>query len=97
EILAVGTHEKILATVLRLINANEEWNASGAGCVEEAIALFKQKAFDLVLLGGGILDEEALKKELKLLNPDILCVDHFGGGSGLLKTEILQALQIEKI
>jgi len=92
EILAVGAHKEILKTVLRLINANEDWNASGAGNEKEAVDLFKQKEFDLVLFGAGIPDEKELKKKLQSLNPDIICVDHYGGGSGLLKCEILQGL-----
>jgi len=93
EILAVSAHEEILKTILRLINANEDWNASGAGNEEEAVNLFKQKDFDLVLFGAGISDEEWLKGKLQSLHPDIICVDHYGGGSGLLKCEILQGLE----
>ena len=92
EILAVGAHEEIMKTVLRLINANENWNASGARSEEDAIDLFKRKAFDLVLLGAGIPDEEKLREKLQYLRPDVICVDHYGGGSGLLKCEIIQGL-----
>lgn len=97
EILTVGAHEEILKTVLRLINANEEWNATGAGSKEEAIMLFKQHAFDLVLIGAGISNEAEMKEELQFLNPDIVCIDHYGGGSGLLRSEIIQGLEKKNI
>lgn len=93
QILMVGAHQEILKTILRLINANPEWNAIGAESEAEAIDLFKQKTFDLVLIGAGIQDESEMKKELMLLQPDIVCIDHYGGGSGLLTSEIIQGLE----
>jgi|SRR5690606_4105667 len=93
QILTVSAHEEILKTVLRLINANQDWNAMGAKSEAEAIGLFKQNTFDLVLIGAGIIDELELKQELKLLQPDIVCIDHYGGGSGLLRSEIIQGLE----
>src|ERR1700709_905075 len=94
EILAVGRHAEILQTVVRLINNNPEWNATGAGTDDEAILAFSAQPYQLVLLGGGIEkeSEDRLCTAFKALNPGIIIVQHYGGGSGLLAAEIYQAL-----
>jgi len=94
QILVICTHEEILQTILRLINNNENWNATGTSNIENAVELFHQYAFDLVLLGSGISDEKEnkIKKIFKHQNPQIKIIQHFGGGSGLLSNEIQAAL-----
>ncbi len=94
EILVIGRHAEILETVVRLVNSNPEWNATGAGTDGEAIAVFNSKIFKLVLLGGGIekQSEDRLCKIFRAKNPTIIIVQHYGGGSGLLAAEIYEAL-----
>jgi len=48
EILVIGRHPEILKTVIRLVNTNAEWNATGAGTDEEAPALMS-KSVDALL------------------------------------------------
>lgn len=90
KILVYGKHPEILDTVLRLINNNEAW--SGEGYTEEEVIIeqFWQRSYDILLLGGGI-DETSEKKVRALFQqarPESAIVQHFGGGSGLLKSEI---------
>ena len=94
EILVIGRHPEILQTVLRLINNNEAWNATGAQTDDEALAAFKATGFKLVLLGGGIeqQSEDELCTAFRAHKPDIIIVQHYGGGSGLLAAEIYEAL-----
>jgi len=94
EILVIGRHPEILQTVLRLVNNNSGWNATGAGTDDEAIAAFNARAFKLVLLGGGIEKESEvmLFALFKAQRPGIIIVQHYGGGSGLLSAEIYEAL-----
>ena len=94
EILVIGRHPEILQTVLRLINNNEVWNATGAQTDQEALIAFKTTDFKLVLLGGGIeqQSEDDLCSRFRVHNPDIIIVQHYGGGSGLLSAEIYEAL-----
>ncbi len=94
EILIIGRHVEILQTVLRLVNNNPDWNATGAVTDEEALTVFNAQPFKLVLLGGGIEpeSEEELSAAFREHNPDIIIVEHYGGGSGLLAAEIYQAL-----
>ena len=94
-ILVIGRHPEILKTVVRLVNNNTEWNATGCITDEEAIALFNTQEFTLVLLGGGIEEasEKALGDYFKSVKPNIKIVQHYGGGSGLLSAEIYEALK----
>lgn len=94
QILVIGRNPEILQTVVRLVNNNPEWNATGCLTDAEAINSFKSQEFTLVLLGGGIEDqsEEVLCNYFRSAKPDIKIVQHYGGGSGLLSAEIFAAL-----
>ena len=97
-ILYIGRHSEILETVIRLINANENWNGVGVMNDAEAKEIFLRKDFSIVLLGSGIQEENEaeLCAFFKNINPNISIVQHYGGGSGLLKSEILLALENTK-
>ncbi len=94
-ILVIGRHEEILQTVLRILAKNEDWTAKGALTDEEAIELFNTNNFDIVLLSSGITAEceQTLRIYFKAQNPGVIIIQHYGGGSGLLSNEILQALE----
>lgn len=93
-ILYIGRHPEITATVVRLLNNNEDWFGMGTTQDSEAQLLFTQHPFNIVLLGNGITKEEDLQLRMFFTaqNPAIKIVQHYGGGSGLLKSEILIAL-----
>jgi len=95
EILIIGRHPEILATVVRLVNNNAAWNATGCQTDDEAIQAFDAQPFALVLLGGGIPQESEsrLCEYFRSCNPNIRIVQHYGGGSGLLTAEIYEALR----
>ena len=97
-ILYIGRHPEILETVIRLINANENWNGVGVINDWEAKEIFLIKDFSLVLLGSGIQEESEteLYTFFKNQNPKIGIIQHYGGGSGLLKSEILLGLDNNK-
>jgi hypothetical protein len=94
EILVICRHEGILATVVRLVNNNVEWNATAAATDDEAVTLFRGHIFQLVLLGSGIEQEseDKLRSVFTAERPGIIIVQHYGGGSGLLTAEICEAL-----
>lgn len=96
KILYIGRHAEILETVVRLLNANEEWLGIGASTDDEALELFTKYDFSLVLLGCGIEEESEhlLITAFRDLKPDIVIIQHYGGGSGLLRNEITSALQV---
>lgn len=99
KILYIGRHKEILDTVVRLLNANDEWLGIGAETDAEALHLFSTYDFALVLLGCGIEEESEhnLRTAFRNLKPDIVIVQHYGGGSGLLKNEITSALQDKQL
>lgn len=93
-ILVLADHAEILETIIRLINKNEEWNGTGVASYAEAQEALKINKFDLVLLGVGV-DDEAASQILRLcesIAPETICMRHYGGGSGLLSSEIQHAL-----
>jgi hypothetical protein len=94
KILAVCTNSEILKVLLRLINANEHWEATGSSTASEAIDLLLSGEFGLLLVGSGLTEaeEENLIEYVQTNLPDIRLVKHYGGGSGLLSAEIYQAL-----
>jgi|SRR5579863_1445980 len=94
QILVIGRNEQILGTVERLINNNPNWHATPCLTDDVAIEACKQQRFDLVLLGGGIDDvsDAFLRETIGKLHPGIKIIQHYGGGSGLLATEINMAL-----
>jgi PleD family two-component response regulator len=95
QILVIGRHPEILQTVVRLVNNNAAWNATGCITDDEAINAFNTQQFTLVLLGGGIEEESENKlcAYFRANTPSIKIVQHYGGGSGLLSAEIFEALR----
>lgn len=69
-------------------------NGTAANTLEQAITVFKSARFDLVLVGAGLEkhEESELLSVIKKLNPKIPIVFHYGGGSGLLFTELYEGL-----
>lgn len=94
EILVMCCHPGILATLTRLIEKSGEFTVTATATAEETVNRFSAGAFDLVLLGAGLAPEaeKELEADLKKINPETPVVYHFGGGSGLLFTEIQQGL-----
>jgi DNA-binding NtrC family response regulator len=94
KILYIGADPEIAAVMLRVINANPEWNGTLAAA-DEAEALVAREPFDVVLLGCGLdaETEAALQQQLIAVRPGLKVVLHYGGGSGLLKAEIETALR----
>ena len=94
EILVVGTNDKILEVVLRLLNKNEEWHATGVSNAEDVLIQCNAKEYQVLLIGAGLKDEieKKLSTEVKNIYPSIHIIPHYGGGSGLLFAEIYLAL-----
>lgn len=94
KILAVAKHPEILETMIRLINQNEGWQGIPAGSIGEAEHALRLNSIDLVLLGVGVdeIMEENITSLCRSIDSRIVCLRHFGGGSGLLYSEIRHAL-----
>ena len=94
KILTIGKNKEVAEVLLRLINKEPDWIGILAINIDEAMMLFKEKDIDLVLFGSGIDESEELQLRnfFKNLKPNIILLQHYGGGSGLLKNEIYEAL-----
>jgi len=94
-ILAVGRNAEIMTVMYRLLNAPDNWTGVTVTTDEAAKSAFEKETFDIVLLCAGISPEEetALTSWFKQRSPAIIVKRHYGGGSGLLKNEILYAME----
>lgn len=93
-ILVIGRHQEIMKTLFTLVNKMENCVGFSALTDEDAIKIFNENNIDLVLLSSGIPKESEtlLRNTFKQLNADIKIIQHYGGGSGLLANEIMEAM-----
>lgn len=93
--LVICRNKEILKTMIRLIDGEYGWYATGAISDEEAMGLFSFSSYNIVLFGSGVdlKSIEVLSKEFQWINPSIKIVTHYGGGSGLLFGEIHEAFR----
>ena len=102
-ILVIGKDPEILKVVLRLLNEHQpannltvgaHYHAIGTTDPDQARSLFADSDIDLVLITNGIdptLDA-SLREAFLARHPGIPILQHYGGGSGLLFSEIAEAL-----
>jgi len=88
--LVIGKNQEILDTLKRIIENNEGWNAEIKNDENGCYDYIKENQVDIVLLSSGL--EEEFEKEIKVfcenLDKEVKVIDHYGGGSGLLKNEV---------
>lgn len=90
QFLVIGKNQEILDTLKRIIENNEGWKAEVESDENVCYDYIKENQVDIVLLSSG-LDEE-FENEVKAfcqnLDKGVKVIDHYGGGSGLLKNEV---------
>ena len=93
-ILGVGRNKEIMAVIHRLLNTPNGRECKVVLSGEEAVAAVKATNYHMVLLCGGITtnDENDLRTQLLAIDSNLIIIRHYGGGSGLLENEIMQAL-----
>ncbi|MFV5699762.1 hypothetical protein ACM55H_15455 [Flavobacterium sp. ZT3R17] len=79
--------------VLELINANESWHGFVANNEEEAVLLFLEFNMAMILFGCDVNKKTEIKlcHYFKEINPTIIILEPYGGGTGLLTHEIISA------
>jgi DNA-binding NarL/FixJ family response regulator len=94
-ILVICRHVDILETIIRLLRNEEGWSAQGVATDQDAIKKFQTEDFDIVMIGSGVdaESEKELITKFKKQKPEIKIVRHYGGGSGLLYSEIMEAIK----
>lgn len=88
--LVLGKNQEILEVLKRIIEKNEGWKAELLSSENKAYDYINNHKFDIVLLSSGLEDqfEQDIKTFCENLDQGIKVIDHFGGGSGLLKSEV---------
>jgi hypothetical protein len=89
--LVIGKNEPILETLLNVIHKKPQWKAVGVADENLIYPFLKSGNFDIVLLSCGLENqlEDEIKKFCLLHMPSVKVIDHYGGGSGLLNSEVL--------
>jgi hypothetical protein len=93
-IIYIGRNAEIRDLVVRLINKNEAWQGLGIETKETLLELPPEQYPELVLMGNGLSadEEESICELLITKYPGTKVIQHYGGGSGLLTGEIMEAL-----
>ena len=93
-IISFVKNREILPVLDRLVNKEEGWEGVRAADLETAREHLRNGRFDVILLGAGTGDEERaeLRKVIDETEQQTIMIDHYGGGSGLLYAEVMEAL-----
>lgn len=88
--LVIGKNQEILDVLKRIIENNEGWTAEIQSDENFCYEYIRENHVDIVLLSSGL--EDQFEKDIKVfcagLDKDVKVIDHYGGGSGLLKNEV---------
>ncbi|MHA8080133.1 hypothetical protein VR610_03155 [Aquirufa regiilacus] len=84
-IAVFGGNADIVAVLVRLINQYETAEAVSFAHVDELLAA----TFDLVLLSSSVSEADEAKIRAQINLP---VIQHYGGGSGLLRAELMPYL-----
>ncbi len=88
--LVIGKNQEILDVLKRIIENNEGWTAEIQSDENFCYEYIRENHVDIVLLSSGL--EDQFEKNIKVfcagLDKDVKVIDHYGGGSGLLKNEV---------
>lgn len=92
-ILYVEHNPELLEVMLRVIHKVEHWKGLGAADDDAAKTALENHEFDIVLLGTGLTTTQEAALTTYIKNEyNMPVIQHYGGGSGLLQSEILNAL-----
>lgn len=96
-VLVVGKNEAIVDLLIKLVNKYPELFALGTCKLEEISSICQISPVDILLISSGLSaeQEEEITKIVCQIHPSVKMVEHFGGGSGLLRTELNQVLPLE--
>ena len=88
--LVIGKNQEILETLKRIIENNDGWKAEIQNDETICPDYIKENEADIVLLSSGLDEkfENDIKTFCENLDKEVKVIDHYGGGSGLLKNEV---------
>ncbi|WP_312188718.1 hypothetical protein [Sphingobacterium sp.] len=85
-----GKNSEILKTLKRIIENTSNWNATIQEEISSCKNYLKDNRVDIILLSSGLSlkEERDIVEHLSFLDYPIALIQHYGGGSGLLKNEV---------
>ncbi|CAN1573234.1 hypothetical protein MCETHM1_03425 [Flavobacteriaceae bacterium] len=91
----ISTNERKTKEIVKIINSNESYYGIAANSEIEAIQQFSKHNILMVIFGCNIKRdiEHELSNYFKKINPNIILLDPYGGGVGLLHQEISYAFE----
>lgn len=91
--LVIGKNMPILEAVKRGIERDSNWFAYITNELKDFYQLVLTKNVDAVMLSSGLdsESEEEIKNFIQYNLPNIKVIDHYAGGFGLIRSEVLQA------
>lgn len=95
KIISFVTNPEILPVLDRVVNKHKGWTGVRAPDLATARRQVESGDADVVLLGAGTGAEErtALQAIIAERKLQTVLIDHFGGGSGLLYAEVMEAVK----
>lgn len=93
-VLVVGKNEAIVELLTKLVNKYPELSAQGISQLDQIPHFCQKNPVDLLLFSSGLCsaEEKEISDKVSQFHSSVKTLEHFGGGSGLLRTELNQAL-----
>ena len=90
KVLVTGINEEITKVIIRLLGEMDGYSGVASGSIDEMVKILKQDKFDVLLIGAGFdsASEKEMKEKALQIQPEIQVKEHYGGGSGLLRSEL---------
>ena len=92
KVLVLGVNEMINSVIIRLLNGMDDYLGVANRSINEMPASLKEHKYDILLIGAGFNEEQenVITERAREAYPDIKILQHYGGGSGLLRAELEQ-------
>ena len=90
KVLVAGVDQLITNVIVRLLNQMEGYSGVTANSTTEMAESLRASDYDILLIGAGFdqAQERSMTKEALEIRPNIKVLEHYGGGCGLLITEL---------
>ena len=97
KVLIIGKNIEIVQLLVKLTGKFKNLMVSGTTEETAILQIQKENAPDILIISSGLTDqsEKAIDAHIRLLHPNIKIIYHYGGGSGLLKSELQSVLDFE--
>ena len=96
KILVAGKNDQVTGAVIRTLATYPEFSADSVNTASKVEKQLDSEKWDVLLICGGFTpqEEEGFYELKKEKFPELILIEHYGGGSGLIYAELKQALNI---